>query len=1555
MSEVDDRIVSIQFDNGSFERKLTETIKSLDKLSESLRFAGAEKGFQSITNAANSFDTSHMANAVDSIAHRFTTLGIIGATTIAHLTLGVLDFAKKIGGDILSPILSGGKSRAVNLEQAKFLFEGIGIDVTKGMESALKAVKGTAFGLDEAAKTAAQFGASGIAAGEKMTSALRGVAGVAALTSRSFSEIGDIFASSAATGVVNNQDLLQFATRGLNAAAALGKVLGKTEAQIHEMASNGELDFKTFADAMDKAFGAHATEANKTYTGSLSNLHAAFSRLGASFITPHLEQQRDLFNALTPVVDSVAEALLPLINDFIVLKRIGINNIIRTLHNLDFDSFKAGISNLAVAGVNLYKAFKPIANVFKQAFREIFSGSIGKTFVSLTKSFRDFTAGIKIGGETLKNIKSVFKGFFATLEIGFTIFKEVLKLIGNIAEALFPASKGFLAVGATTGDFLVNLNKALVAGGGIARFFQTLTQVILHPIDAFKELAQAVSDFFNGLNFASQGPIKLLQDLRDKLFAFFGISSASSATEKALGRIGQRFEQLHNIWDKVQAAFSKVHDFLQPVLDYMVNWFKSLGHKLAEAFHPGDFNALLDVVNVGLLAGIGVLLKKFIDQGLKLDFSGGVFDKIKGALDQLTGTLKSMQTQLKASALEKIAIAIGILTISIIALSLIDSAKLTKALLALSVSFAQLIGAMTLLDKLNFKASIVKLNGIAVAMGLIAAAAVVLSIAIAILSRLKFSELAKGLAGVAVGLGLLIAATRTIKADAPGLILSGIAMIAIATALNIMAGAVKLFSLIKFGDMAKGLFGVSVSLAAVALAMNAMPPSSVLSGAGFIEVAIGLNILAGAVKLFSLIKFGDMVKGLIGIGAALAIIGLAMHLVPLTLPITAAGILILSSALVIMAKAVQLMGKNDIGTLAKGIGAFAATLIILAVAMAAMEGALPGAAALFIIAHGMSVMAKVLIALSGLSFGDIFHGLAGIAAVLALLGLASAALIPVIPEMLALGIALAVIGGAFALFGFGAQQVAKAFEIMAKSGKAGAAAIVDALKILVTALPTIEKAVFDFAINFAKDVLKAAPLLVRLFQAFVLQILETIQDLAPKIAKTVGVLISSFAVLVKQKSPELIQAGFDLLVNFLIGIRDNISEIVTVVSEIMVNFFNALSEHTGEIVEAGANLIITFLEELGNHAAEITTAGADMIIKFILGISNNVNRIVGAVTTLVTSFIKAVATHYTEIAKAGTDALVQFIKGITDNIVKITNAVGDLITRFIGAVSENAQKIIDAGSDAIIKFCNGLKDRGPKTVKAIADAAVALLGSLATQFGLAVPKVADKFAKAVITLLHGIATVIRENAKEMGEAWADVGEAMVDGFAEAFKSAMLKVIEDKIPGPLKGITKKALDIMGIASPSKVFYGIGLNVVKGLELGLVDNFNRPINAIDKGSNLIVDKMQDTLFKISNSVNDEIEFNPTITPVLDLTQVQKAAGDIPSLIDIPKITPGVSFDTARHISSTAKEVGQDVPTPEPSVTNLSFEQNNYSPEALSTNDIYKATKSQFALAKEKLGVS
>jgi len=152
MSGVDDRVVSMKFDNEAFERRLADTLTSLDKLSESLKFVGAQDGFREITNAADNVDISGIGEAVDNISSKFSALGAIAFTVLERLTNSAIDFAKRTSSFLIDPLLEGGKRRAINIENAKFAFEGLGLDVEAAMDSARNAVLGTAFGLDEAAK-----------------------------------------------------------------------------------------------------------------------------------------------------------------------------------------------------------------------------------------------------------------------------------------------------------------------------------------------------------------------------------------------------------------------------------------------------------------------------------------------------------------------------------------------------------------------------------------------------------------------------------------------------------------------------------------------------------------------------------------------------------------------------------------------------------------------------------------------------------------------------------------------------------------------------------------------------------------------------------------------------------------------------------------------------------------------------------------------------------------------------------------------------------------------------------------------------------------------------------------------------------------------------------------------------------------------------------------------------------------------------------------------------------------------------------------------------------
>lgn len=1539
MSTIENRVVSMEFDNAAFERRLTDTLNSLDKLSESLALVGAKQGLTDVANAANNVDLSRMANSVDSISSKFSALGAIAFTVIQSITRSVIDLARNAGEDILAPILTGGKQRAINIEQAQFQFRGLGLNVEEVMANAKTAVLGTAYGLDQAAKAAAQFGASGITAGENMTKALRAISGAAAMTGSSFTEIAAIFTSSAGTGVVNNQDLLQFGTRGLNAAAAVAKVMGKTEAQIHDMASAGKLDFQTFANAMDEAFGSHATAANETYTGSLANVHAAMSRLGASFFSVHLEQKRDLFNALIPVIDNITKALKPLFTAINLVGKVNINNLIGNLGKLDLTNFTQSISNFAEGFLNIMIVLQQGLGVVKEAFRNIFPKSTTSILLLISQKFLEFSQHLKLGGETADKVKSIFSGFFAIIAIGLEILKNVIGTVVGIVQALLPASSGLLDFGASGGDMLTKLKQGLVDGGKIHDFFIRLSEVI-------------------------QGPIVFLGTLKDKISSFF--SDASIPDNRLTSRFTQISDTISNIDDSLQGVFT----VLDKVWTAIKTWFGELGSKLAEAFHPGDFNAAIDILNVGLLGGIAVMLQKFLSGGF-LNFGAGLGTKIHGIIDSVTSTFEAMQAKLKSEALMKIAESIGIMAVSLGLLSLIDSAALTKALVAITFGFGQLIAVMGLMDQIVASPqAAAKIGILGTSLILFASAMLILSASIMLLSRLSLDELAKGLVGIGVGLGLLVLATHDISKDPTGLIRSGLAMILISAGLYALSKAVASFSNLGWAEMAKGLVGVGAGLLILALAMNSMPPSSVLSGAGFIEVAIGLSLLAGAVKLFSLLGWAEISKGLIAITASLLIIDSAMASMPLTTPIKAAGLVIMAGALVIMAGAVKLMGSMDLATLAKGLGAITILLLILDAAMMSMEGALPGAAALVIVSGALVVFAKVLETLGNLSIAQLITGLAAIAGVLALLAGAAVLMLPIIPELLALGIAVGVLGAGFALLGIGIYAIARAFEVFAKSG-------VEGTKVLVTAIPTIASAFSQSIIDMIARFLEAAPLLIRLITAVLEQLLDTIIKLAPKIGKAFSTIVTEGLKFIRETYPDWVKTGFELLMGFLKGIKDNIGEITTTVVDIITRFLDALGAKAPQIIDSVYNFIANVLKAVVLKFIDVNTfflpAGRDLIVGLLKGVIEKAVDLETWWLGLPAQILGWLGDLASWLKDDGIQILSGFLLGIVEKEIEIELWWLGLPGRILGWIGDLLGWLKNDGINVIAGFLLGIVE------KAI-ELQVWWLGLPGKILGWIGPLLGTLAGKG-IDLIVGFLSAAQQKSLDIWN-WA---QSLPAWFVSALGNTLswlhdaavniivglwngLSSMGPWLLGKVKGLAGDVISAfgsaIGLGSPSRVFFKHGVYIVQGLVNGLASMRSRAENAssvlgsqISKSFNpdLATDGISSVLSTLMDQLSTMDSFNPVITPVLDLTKVQTASKNLEKLMQLSPISPTVSFDQANLISTTTDitKSPTDIPVPT-GPTDVKFEQNIYSPLALSTNDIYRNTKSQIALAKEELNI-
>ncbi len=232
--------------------------------------------------------------------------GLGGKIIAAGAVLGV--------GAAVGKTISLGMQRAMSIEGSQKKLEGLGHSaqsITSIMGSALSSVKGTAYGLGDAASVAAMMAAAGVKNGEQMTTTLKTVADVAAISGRSLTDIGTIFGSVAARGKLQGDDMLQLMSSGVPVLQLLAKQTGKTSAEVSDMVSKGKIDFATFEAAMRQGMGGAALKSGETFSGAVANMQAALGRLGAAFMAPGLAAAKPLLAGLTAVLDSVTSAVAP--------------------------------------------------------------------------------------------------------------------------------------------------------------------------------------------------------------------------------------------------------------------------------------------------------------------------------------------------------------------------------------------------------------------------------------------------------------------------------------------------------------------------------------------------------------------------------------------------------------------------------------------------------------------------------------------------------------------------------------------------------------------------------------------------------------------------------------------------------------------------------------------------------------------------------------------------------------------------------------------------------------------------------------------------------------------------------------------------------------------------------------------------------------------------------------------------------------------------------------------------------------------------------------------
>lgn len=449
------------------------------------------------------------------------------------------------------------------------------------------------------------------------------------------------------------------------------------------------------------------------------------------------------------------------------------------------------------------------------------------------------------------------------------------------------------------------------------------TDLIDKAVDAVTRFANAIKQKYDTGGFA------VIHSVLERVHARMSeVGEAAdgmrSGVEIAIGAMGKALENskflqvLQALWDGVKTIGTGIAKAM-----------KTLASGFVEDISDINFSSVFDVLSGISLAGIAVGINKFL-KGITDAVSDvtKLTDQIKGILDSVRGCFEAYQTQLKAGTLIKIASAIAILTGAIVVLSLIDSAKLASAITALTGLFAELMASMAIFTKIS--GDLKKATKTVTIMLGLSVSVLILASALKKIASLSWNEIAKGLTGITVISGVLAGVAKVISKDEKTIAKGAFNLIFLATAVKILASACKDISQLSWGELGKGLTGVGVLMAEIALFLNTAKFSgkAVSTATGILVLSAAIKVLASACKDFGSMQWSEIGKGLTSIGILLAEIATFTNLTGNAKHVISTGIALIAiaGAMKIMASAVEDFGSMQWDEIGRGLTVMAGAL-----------------------------------------------------------------------------------------------------------------------------------------------------------------------------------------------------------------------------------------------------------------------------------------------------------------------------------------------------------------------------------------------------------------------------------------------------------------------------------------------------------------------------------------------------------------------------------------------------------------------------------------------------
>lgn len=1303
---VDERVVEMRFDNKQFEQNIQTSLSSLDKLKKSLNLEGAAKGLETVNDAANkcSGNMSPLSNAVETVRVRFSALEVMAITALQNITNSALAAGKNlVSAFTIDPIKSGFEEyetqiNAVQTILANTSSKGTTLDqVNNALDELNHYADMTIYNFTEMTRNIGTFTAAGVDL-DTSVAAIKGIANLAAVSGSNSQQASTAMyqlSQALAAGTVKLQDWNSVVNAGMGGQVFQDAL--KETAKVHGIAIDEMIkDEGSFRETLSKGWLTSdiLTETLAKFTGDLNEDQLRTMGYTDDQIKSIIEMGKTANDAATKVktftqlFDTLKEAAQSgwtqsweiIVGDFEEAKELltevsdtfsAVINASADARNKMLQDWKdlGGRTMMIEAVKNVFEGLVSVAKPVREAFNEIFPPMTGKQLAEITERIRDLTAKFKMGEESSKNLKNTFKGVFAVLDIIGQAFKAVAGGVGELIGLFLPAGNGVLSLIGSFGEYLVKLDETVKKTDVFGKAVSTVVDIVKTAITFVKTAGEKVKEFGKtaGEKFDFPGFElfhSFLERVHDRMAQIGdGAGKMKSGVIVAFEMMGEALEKCKFL-KVMEALWTAVKVIAGGIADAVGTMMRTLAEKLGDA----DFSGVLDVLNSIAVGGIALSISKFLKSVTEpLEGLNGVLEGVTGILDGVRGCFEAYQTNLKAGTLLKIGAAIALLAGSIVAISLIDSDKLSASLGAITVLFANLLGAMAIFNKISSDTG--KVAKACTAMIAMSVAVYILAGALKKVSDLDWGELARGLVGIA-GLTTIVVASskamasgrKQVMKGATSLIIFGAAIkilasackdlsklqwdelrrgltgvgvlfaemavflrvakfngkmistatgiVILAAAMKVLASACKDFGQMEWSEIGKGLAGIGGLLAELAVFTNLAGNAKHVMSTGVALIAIGaaMKIFASAVKDFGQLQWDEIGRGLTAMGGALAEVAIAVNLMPKNMIGIGTGLVIVGAALEIIANCMSKFGGMQWEEIGRGLTVMGGALAELAISLNFMKGTLGGSAALLVASTALAILAPVLSILGALSWEAIAKGLISIAGAFTIIGVAGAVLTPLVPTILALsgafaliGVGVLTIGAGLLAAGTGLSALAIGFTALATAGAAGATAIVAALTVIVTGIagliPAVLTKVGEGIIAICKVIAAGAPAIGEAVKAVILTLIDVFVSCVPQLADGALQLVVGVLAALATYTPQIVDLAFKFIIGILEGIASNLPSLIKAGIDVLMAFFagvvDALSGiDTGALLKGivGIGLLSAIMVALSATAALVPGA-----------------------------------------------------------------------------------------------------------------------------------------------------------------------------------------------------------------------------------------------------------------------------------------------------------------------------------------------------------------------------